>query len=259
MHLEILNNGMGGPSMYMMVLAGQGKIPAAISITADTGWEDDCLLSTGERVTAKQFYNDVIEPLGGDLGVKTYFVRGQDKNGIDLVPIGERLAKGEMPGVPTYGSRGGQLNQACTGKYKVRPIRQQLRRLGATTARSALGLTMDEVHRMKQHNDVKWHSVYWPLIDFRLYRATIQDHLEKLAIPYIVSSQCDGCPHQDYSRWQRLSEETIIELAEIEAGLGGTQFLTDKRIPLLEALERMKSQRPEKTLFDICDSGYCFT
>ena len=246
--------------MFLMLCAGRKNIPATVSITADTGWENDCLLSTGERVTAKQYYNDVIEPLGNDIGIKTKFVRSTDKNGNPLEPLGERMRAGVIAGVPTYGSNGGQLIQGCTEKYKIRGIRQELRRMGATSARSALGLTMDEVHRIKQHKDVKWHSVWWPLItEFHFYKVTIREKLEKMGVPFMLSSECDGCPHKNWIRWQRTSKEIIDDLASIESGLGGTQFLTNKRKPLLEALEDMKNERPSETLFDGCDIGYCFT
>jgi hypothetical protein len=248
---------MGGPSMYMMVLAGMKKIPATISITADTGWENDCLLSDGRRVTAREFYNDVIIPVGLEFGIETAFVRAQNGDGRPLPGLGEQMKKGIIAGVPTFGSNGGRLKQACTGKYKIRAIRQELRRRGATSARCALGLTMNETHRMKQNNDVAWHTVYWPLIDQRIYRATIQERLHKMAIPYMVTSQCDGCPHQDLARWSRLATGTIVNLAEIEASFGGTQFLTSRRKPLLIALEEMKASRPERSLFDICEAGYC--
>lgn len=256
-HFEVLNNGMGGPSMYMMVLAGQGKIPATISITADTGWENDCLLSDGRRVTAKEFYTDVIVPAGIELGIETAFVRSQDCNSNPLPPLGEQMRRGIIPGVPTFGSNGGRLAQGCTGKYKIRAIRQELRRRGATSARCGLGLTMGETHRMKQTVDVKWHQVYWPLIEERLYRATIEDRLNVMGIPFMVTSQCDGCPHQDHARWSRLAPDTISDIIDIETGLNGTQFLTDRRKPLALALEDMKAQRPARSLFDLCEGGYC--
>jgi len=255
-HFEVINNGMGGPSMYMMVLAGRNTIPCDIVITADNGSENDCLLSNGERVTAPEFYRDVIEPLGNEFGLKTAFVRSLDKDKKPLPPIIDKLRNGIIPGVPMYGSLGGQLNQGCTSKWKVRAVRQELRRMGATTAISALGLTMDEVHRMKQHNDVKWHNVYWPLINARLYKATIRKNLNELKIPYMLSSECDMCPHKNRARWEKTSLSMIDELADIEEGLGGTMFFTDQRIPLKQAIDRMSNQ---PSLFDGCDSGYCFT
>ena len=242
MHIETISNGFGAPSMYMMVLAGQGEIPATISISADTGWERDCLLSTGERVTANQFYHDVIKPLGAEIGIETAFVRTIDQNGIPLPSIVDVLRQGKIP-IPTYGSNGGQLPAACTDKWKVRAVRQELRKRGATTAQSALGMTMGETHRMK-HDRARWHSAYYPLIERRLYRATIQNRLNALGVPYVVFSQCEGCPWQDAARWLRTAGWVIDELAEIEAGFGGTQFFSDRRIPLKAAIEQMTRERP---------------
>jgi len=259
MHINAINNGMGAPSMYMMVLAAQGKIDADICITADTGSENDCLLSNGNRVTAQQFYTNVIEPLGLEFGINTAFIRTLDKNKQPLPPLIDRLRNGETAGVPLYGSNGGRLPQGCTSKYKVRAVRQELRRRGAKTATSYLGLTMDEVHRMKQHNDVKWHDVSWPLIrPYPMYKGTIRQELNKMNIPYMVSSQCDMCPHMNYPRWSRLSPETIEDVANIERAFGGNMFFSDKRKPLLIALEEMKN-RQSMGIFDACDSGYCFT
>ena len=46
--------------MYLVVMAAEGRIPCRYSITADTGAEDDCLWSTGERTTAKEYYERVV-------------------------------------------------------------------------------------------------------------------------------------------------------------------------------------------------------
>lgn len=49
-----------------------------------------------------------------------------------------------------------------------------------------------------------------------------------------------------------------MEIAEIEAGLGGTQFFTPLRIPLLEAVPKMiNEQQPAFPMF--CENGYCMT
>lgn len=144
--------------------------------------------------------------------------------------------------------------QYCTGKYKIRAIRQELRRKGAFTARVAIGLTLAETERMKL-SDVKWCENYWPLIDLKMYRNQCQDELTKRGIPFLVSTQCDMCPHKDRARWERTSPEMIDKIAVIEAKLPGLYF-TDQRIPLKKAIKNMPSQA---SLFDSCDSGYCFT
>ena len=131
-----------------------------------------------------------------------------------------------------------------------------MRRRGAKTGTTFLGLTVDEVHRMKP-SDVQWVETKYPLIEARLYRASIVTDLERRGIPYLISTECDGCPHKNKARWDRTSPEMIDELAEFERRFNGEFFLTSQRVPLKEALANMDDG--QMSLFDVCDSGYCFT
>lgn len=257
MHIESISNGLGSQSMTMLVLAAEGRIPAQLSITADTGSELDCLWSTGERTTAKEYFDRIVEPYAKDHGIEAVFVRSLDKDGNELPAIIDLLRQGNSAGVPLFGSRGGRNMQYCTGKYKIRAIRQELRRRGATSAHVAIGLTISETERMKL-SDVQWCENYWPLIDLRMYRGQCQDVLKERGIPYLVSTQCDMCPHKDKSRWERTAQWVIDDLAEIEAGLPGLYF-TDQRIPLKEAIAKWDNGQMSLSFLDSCDSGYCFT
>jgi len=289
LHINYVANGMGGQSMKLLDMAGRREIPATVSITADTGWEQDCDLNTGEKITARDFFYNFLEPFAKERGIKAYFVRSVDKYKNPLPSIPEYLAAREKANsVPMYGSRGGQMLQSCTSKWKLAAMKQQLRRLGATTARSAQGIHWDEaarrvkgtfiglenghsIYRDETKNKrsgkittVKWLTHYYPLVDLRMGRQAIKVELEKLKIPYLVSSECDGCPHQDYWRWSRHTEESIAETAALEANYKGEFFFTDRIIPLREAILKMKTDAEMKrSLFDTdidnCDSGLCFT
>jgi len=255
MHFDIISNGMGAPSMYMLILAAEGKIPVTLSITADTGSELDRVINTGERITAPEYHRQIIEPYANSHSIEAVFIRAQDKDGNELPAIIDLLRQGNTAGTPFFGSNNGRNPQYCTGKWKVRAVRQELRRRGATTARVALGLTLSETERMKV-SDVKWCENWWPLIDLNLYRVTIQEEMDNRSIPYLLSSECDHCQHKNWARWQRTSQDTIDELAEIEELFPGLYF-TDKRIPLKEAIEKMD---PHTSGMFGCDSGgYCFT
>jgi hypothetical protein len=253
-HIEAISNGLGGQSMFMLVLAAEEHIEATVSITADSGAEYDCLWSTGERTTAQEYFESVVRPYATAHGIEAVFVRANDGEGRPLPGLIERMRIVNGPaGVPMFGSEGGRMIQSCTGKYKIRAIRQELRRRGATTARTAIGLTISEAARMRL-SDVQWCQHYWPLVDLKLYRATIQDELDTRGIPYLVSTECDMCPHKDRARWERTAPETIEMTASLEASMPGL-FFTDQRVPLKRAIKNMGSQ---PSLFDGCDSGYCF-
>jgi len=261
-HINAISSGQGAPSTYMIYAAGMGKFPADVVIVADTGWENDMLWSNGRRTDAKTFFEEVTRPLANKYGMDAYFVRAQDENGDDLPPLSDVLKA--FMNIPLFGSNGGRRRQTCTDKWKKRAIKQQLRRLGAKTATSYLGITMDEVHRMKRSNLV-WNDLAYPLVmgfGMKMYKAEITKELDAADIPYLVSSECDGCPHKDLWRWQRTAPHVVDELEEFEATFEGEFFLTKHRIPLRQAIELMESRKPDSFLdsfLDSCDSGYCFT
>lgn len=265
----VISNGMGAPSMYLLVLAAEKKIDCNISITADTGSENDRLLNTGERITAKKYFDNVIMPYAKDNKINAFFVRAVDKNKKPLPSLIELLEKGVTAGVPFHGTRAGKLPQGCTGKYKINATRQQLRRLGYKKAKIALGLTYSELHRMKD-SDVKWCKNVFPLIEIgwtdrnMRNREAMYKELDKRGIPYLMSSECDMCPHKNWIRWERTSPEMIDRIAKIEQKFDGLYF-TDKLLPLKQALEIMKREYEVKgnqgNLFEIdesvCETGYC--
>jgi len=257
-HIIAISNGQGAPSTMLLLLARE--LGATVSITADTGWENDKLWSTGERSTSREYFERVTQPLAQEMGVEAVFVRANDENGNPLPPIPDAQLYPTSIDLPFFGNRGGKLMQSCTGKWKVQAIRQELRRRGATTAVSLLGLTMDEVHRMKE-SDRKWNSNEYPLIDRGYYRVMCQAELESRNIPYLITTECDGCPHKDPARWLRTNQRTIEQLAIFEGQFRGTFFLTRELIPIDQAVRKYRDadEIQIKMFVDSCDSGYSFT
>lgn len=280
---KIINSiscGQGAPSVFLIHLAGRGLFPCDVVIVADTGNENDMLWNTGQRTTAHEYFLKVTKPLAESYGIDAAFVRAVDKDGQEIPPIHEDqkyLGGKYVNGIfehnskieidmPLFGSDGGRLRQSCTAKWKKAAIRQELRRRGATHANVHLGLTADEPHRIKQSRE-KWEVLKWPLVFTRREngsrgwgRQAIMDEMEAMGTPYIKRSQCDFCPHKNLQRWKDSSEETIMAAQEFEQSIGhGVFFLTATRVPLKEALAQMEKKQPSKSLFDLCDSGYCFT
>lgn len=266
MHLESISNGLGAQSMWLVVMAGRGLIPATASISADTGWEEDRTWSDGTKATTRQYFESVCAPLCLKFGINPRFVRSVFKDKTELPPLIEHVracaAKGTKPNIPMFGSRMGRLRQVCTDKWKIRAIRQEARRLGAKTNRNAQGIHFGEADRRVKgrflhmdgqwsiyqttiktktgQKDIKWQTHYYPLVDLKLRREHAQENLRKEGIPYLLSSECDGCPHKDLPRWLRTSPEVLTELATVERMFNGELFFTPLRIPLLDAIEEGK-------------------
>lgn len=284
MEINYVANGMGGQSMYLLYLASQKKIPATISITADTGWENDCDMMDGTKTTAQEFYDKHIAPLGVQWGIPTFFVRAVTKDGTPRPSIDEYLRIPDKDGnaqarsVPMFGSNGGRMLQSCTDKWKISAMKQQVRRMGATAARSAQGIHFGERgRRVKgeylgaeggfsiyrpttmvngEPKAIKWLSHYYPLVDLQMNREDVRREMDGLGLPYLISSECAGCPHADPWRWLRRKPETIEAVAQIEDTYRGEMFFTPQRRPLREVIEDMKMMRDSQgVLFDVADFG----
>lgn len=283
--------------MFLLYLAAQKHIPATLSITADTGSENDRVCSTGERLTARQFFDSYVEPYAKKHSIEAVFVRSVDVNKnplpalIDILrkSCGETFAemtKGIAVPLFTKDRSAGRLRQSCTDKWKIRAIHQEARRRGVKTLRSAIGFHAGEVHRLKGKflategsfdiykpfvkrkgmlREVRWIEHYYPLINLGLNRQQIQGELKRAKLPYLITTECDHCPHQDYKRWSMHTPEVIEELSKIESKWNGKLFFTDQRIPLKLALQKMhqrhekQQQQDESSEADFgCEKGaYC--
>ncbi len=287
MHLEYIANGLGAPSLMMVMMAIKGELPATVAIAADTGWELDRLWTTGRRSTNQQYFDEVVVPLCKGSKVKPVFVRAVDENKRPLIGLGEFIMReaesGTISHIPMFGSKGGRMMQSCTDKWKIRAIRQEARRMGAKTARGAQGIHFTEavrrvkgkfigmegkwsvyrttVTRKKVVTEIKWCSHYYPLVDLKMTRESIYREVERAGVPYIISSECDLCPHKDFARWDRTSPAVIDEAEKIETLLGGKFFFTDRRLPIRQAIEDMriidKTKKAQGDLDFGCKNDIC--
>lgn len=280
MHIEAVYNGLGAQSMLLTLMACRREIPATITLVADTGWENDRLWSNGRRSTAKVYFDEILAPLAAKHGHDCRFVRSCDKFGNEHLPLGEYTRQVAESGnfknlnIPMFGSRGGRVMQRCTDKKKIRACRQALRKMGAKTACGAQGIHIGEASRrvngdflrmegqwsiyqtiveerqkqpdgtkIKIRKPIKWLTHYYPLVDLTLNRNDCQRKVIAEGIPYLISSECDGCPHKDLPRWERTSPSVLADLAQLESLFNGEFFFTPERVPLMDALEIMRKKR----------------
>jgi hypothetical protein len=282
-HINALANGLGAQSMVAFLMMCRREIPATISLTSQTGWEFDRLWSNGRRTSNQVYFDEVVIPLAKKYGVEARIIKSVDKFGNELPGLRDYVRQvarsGNFKGlnIPMFGSKKGQITQRCTDKMKIRACRQELRRMGAKTARIAQGIHIDEAWRrvkgnylgvengwsiyqtvldemqrqpdgtrIKVRKIIKWLTHYYPLVDMKKRRTDCQQDIIKEGIPYLISSECDGCPWKDLARWRRTDPKVLAELAETEAMFNGEFFFTDRRIPLMEAIQSMEMDESKK-------------
>jgi hypothetical protein len=239
------------------VLAAEGKIDYPLFFFSNVG--DD-----SEHPATLAYVRDVAIPYAAANGIELVELSGAStlleslKRRERIVFIPMRMANGAL------GRRG------CTGDYKIKRLATELRRRGATAAHPAtlaLGISLDEYHRMRTESGFSWERLAYPLIDIRLSRADCVAVIERAGLPVPPKSSCWFCPFKSLGEWRRMrfEEPALFEAsADLEAMLNTRRaalgrdpvWLTRRLIPLRQAVGTAE----QLGLFDVpsCDiGGYC--
>ena len=103
---------------------------------------------------------------------------------------------------PFYLSEGGMLKRHCTSNYKIRPIRQFVRKNRAgLKVRLWIGISLDEMERMKI-SDVKYITHFYPLVDNRITISEILEYFNNSDFQEPGKSSCVFCPYRSSSHWK---------------------------------------------------------
>ena len=169
-----------------------------------------------------------------------------------------------LPLIPSYTATG-QLRLYCSGEWKRDVIFRYLRQQSYGPNRPIvqwLGLSLDEVHRMKP-NRRKWATVHWPLIlDRKTYRGECQQLVLNAGFPPPPKSSCWMCPYRGNAQWRRLQDHypddwkaaVRLDYAIRERDEQKSLFLHREAVPL----DRADLGRSQMFLFAGCDSGQCW-
>lgn len=175
------------------------------------------------------------------------------KNTLRIHERKDKLGTWNKSGVPHYsinadGSNGHGPRQ-CTSDFKLAPIQREQRRLikeaGLKKAICWIGISLDEVHRMKLSGK-KYLENRWPMVELRMRRYDCLQWMKARGYPQPPRSACLFCPYHNDAEWQQLKTEEPEEFAkavEFEKQYqfaksktvtrkGFTPFLHAKRIPL---------------------------
>ena len=145
-----------------------------------------------------------------------------------------------IPGYTTDGTSKGQLRRQCTGEWKIAPLRRKIQELrNGMQVEQWLGITLDEVQRMKESN-VRYITHRWPLIEKRMTRwdcvRWLQDH--DLDVP--PRSACVFCPFHSRSEWRDIKQNSnedwnkavLVDSQIRKARPPHDLYVCDQRLPL---------------------------
>ena len=267
--LRILSLGAGVQSSALAMLIEQGKVPMVdAAIFADVGAEPKEVIEWLDWLKTKISY-----PL---------FVV-QDRNlKEDLINV--TLGKYHKIKIPffTLDEKGkkGMNRRQCTADYKIQPVTQKIRQLlglakgekrkAGTEVELLMGISTDEVQRMKT-NQIKYFYNVYPLIDMGWNRAKCISWFEENYNKTPPRSACTFCPFHSNEEWKRVKSnkeewDKVVALEKSfhnnketvsKTGMKDTMFLHRKCIPIDEIDFDEDKNKDQLDMFNNECEGMC--
>jgi hypothetical protein len=235
--VPVISLGAGVQSSTLALMAAEGRfgIVPELAVFADTGWEPRAVYEYLDWLTSE---------LAGRIAVE----RCSAGNIRDDAVAAATGAGGQFASMPLHvlnrDGEKGQLRRQCTKEYKLAPIRRHLRARGFDSVEMWIGISLDEVARVKP-SGLKWITNEWPLLEIPLTRSECVGWLAERGYPEPPKSACIGCPYMDNARWFDLRENRPDEWAdavEVDRALrhlpriDGDTFLHPQLVPLEDAV-----------------------
>lgn len=241
--IRILSLGAGVQSSTVLLMSLAGELPRLdAAIFADTGWEPRSVYEHLDR----------LEEVAQAEGVPVYRVSAGNIHDDAIDDPG-------FTHIPAYTPDGGMGKRQCTRKYKIRPIRRQVRALYLAADRHPVeqwvGISLDEHWRIKP-SGVQYITNRWPLIERRMTRWDCQRWLDAHGWS-APRSACIGCPLHSDADWRALTDKEFADATAWEKALPGRQYLHPSAVPLDQVDLSTEEDRGQLNLFVNECEGMC--
>ncbi len=242
--LKVISLGAGRQSTYMLY-----NYKADLAIFADTGCEPKWVYDLLDKLKTTQDTPIVIVRTGDLIQDTLDYYDGKRK----------RVAT-----IPYLTGNNGRVLRQCTYEYKIAPIRKYLRSIGAKDVEFLIGISLDEIQRIKQSN-VKWITHSFSLIDDRVTISQIFKWYEDNQMVSPKQSSCVICPFHSHNYWKALNNNAPKEFAKAidfdekirdHPRLNNKLYLYKKPIPLKDIDFSINENYLFPELLDECE-GLC--
>lgn len=251
--------GGGVQSMGVLVLAAQGKLQYDHFVFCNVGEDSEDPLTL-------QYLREIAEPYAEEHGLNLVELRHPTDTVLQRI---KRTKKSVV--IPAFMNNGMPASRSCTADFKVRIHAKWLKEQGATVENPAitgLGISTDEMQRMKNDSGFAWQQLEYPLIDLRLSRHQCMSIIERAGLPIPPKSACWFCPHHKMHEWRRMATdrpELFARACEVErtinmkyADTGDAYHLHRSKRPLAKVVGLSNAELFEND-DDLCESGFCMT
>lgn len=259
--------GGGVQSTAMLVLAAQGAIdyPTALFCNVGDDSENPATLAYIERYT---------KPYAAAHGIEFAELVKRTRDGAQETVM-SRIRNGERSiGIPVRMSNGAPGARQCTQDFKIRVVAKEIKRRGATPdnpATVALGISMDEFHRMRTDSGIPYQRNAYPLIDLDMDRQDCLNLIAAEGLPHPPKSSCYFCPFHTHAAWREMARQEpdlFVKSVALERFINERQTALGKdRVWMSSALRPLDeafSDDGQMRLFAdddaACDiAGYCMS
>lgn len=166
-----------------------------------------------------------------------------------------------LPGFTNASGVKGKLQGLCSNEWKKRVVQRKCRALGLTSVLNWIGISVDEMGRVRQSTEL-WFQNHYPLIfDVPKRRHNCVDIVRAMGWPPPPRSACWMCSNQGDREWREMKRDYPGDFAKavtLEREIRQDDphfFLHESCKPLDEVdFDRQTELFPGRE----CASGYCF-
>jgi len=150
--LQVWSCGGGRQSGAIAELIRQGRLPRP----------DLCVMTnTGrERSSTWPFVDGFIRPKLAEVGLELTIIKKDDWATVDLLSTKGLVL---LPGFTNQSGSLGKLEPYCSGEWKREVLMRYLRSLGVESATNWIGISLNEMSRVRRPR-VKWLQIRYPLL-----------------------------------------------------------------------------------------------
>ena len=262
---RFISYGGGVQSSALIVLAVQGQIaPVDAALFCNTG--DD-----SEHPDTLMYVRTVMRPYCDKHGLPLHelqrTVGGEPQTLYGRMMNHTRESLSEP--IPVRGYTGAPMSRACTVDHKIKVLERWIKQNArALPAETLIGISVDEIERAKTGQNA-YEVRQYPLLDLGLNRVDCARIIADAGLPVPPKSSCYFCPFHSRLTWSELRRDRpdlFEKAAEIEDTLNQRRerrqkppvYLTDRRVPLREAIGTAEDSLFGDEMTGECDGGFCF-
>lgn len=272
MSLRVIAYGGGVQSTALCVLATQGRLddimggPVDAALFSNVGGDS-------EDPASLLFVAEVMTPWCAERGLPVHTLQRHKRDGT-VETLMQRLTRDSRSiDIPVRMAGGAPGRRRCTGDFKIKVLTKWMKAHGASAddpATVAVGISLDEWHRVNSRRVGDHELPVYPLIDLRLDRAACQRIIADAGLPVPGKSSCFFCPfHRPaaFAEMRRDRPDLFDKACALEALLNERRdklgkdhvYLTRFGRPLAEAVHAAQDQLEMGGIEEGgCDEGYCF-